>query len=99
MKKFKNNKGVTGIDIVMSILIILISVGIISMMYSKYLEKTKEVKRNTEATNLAREFIEYVETANYEDIKQLITDNNSRKLEFTSRNIRTYRYRKRKINI
>lgn len=61
MKKIKNNKGVTGIDIVVSITIILIVLGIVIVAYSTYSNKVKEVKRTTTATNLAMQVIEYVE--------------------------------------
>lgn len=76
MKFLKNNKGVTGIDIVMSILIIIVSVTLITIMYSKYIEKSKEIKRNTTATNIAMKVIDKIENTKFDDITdELIEDN------------------------
>lgn len=61
MKKLKNNKGITGIDIVVSITIIVIVLGISLTVYSSYSEKSKEVKRTSVATNLAMKVIEKIE--------------------------------------
>ena len=60
MKKIKNHKGITGIDITASIVVIFIAIGIISTMYSKYINNSKKIKRNTEASNVAMKFIEYI---------------------------------------
>jgi len=77
MKKIKNNKGITGIDITTSIVILIIAIGIIMSMYSKYIDNSKIVKRNTEANNLAMNFVEYIEKTDYDSIDILFdTDGN-----------------------
>ena len=62
MKKLKDNKGVTGVDIAVSITLIIITLGIVMAVYTSYANKTKEVNRNTTATNLAMRVIEHIET-------------------------------------
>lgn len=76
MKFLKNNKGVTGIDIVMSILIIIISVTLITIMYSKYSEKSKEIKRNASATNIAMKVIEEIDKTKFDDITDKLIEEN-----------------------
>ena len=67
MKKLKNNKGITGIDIVVSITIIAIILGITLTVYNSYSKKAREVKRTSVATNLAMKVIEYIEETDIED--------------------------------
>lgn len=77
MKNLKNNKGVTGIDIVVSVTLIVITLGIVMAVYTSYANKTKEVKRNSTATNLAMTVIEYIETIkdiNHTDISNITKD-------------------------
>lgn len=68
MKKLKNNKGITGIDIVVSITIIVIVLGISLTVYNSYSEKSKEVKRTSVATNLAMKVIEKIEEITIDEI-------------------------------
>lgn len=68
MKRFKNNKGVTGVDIAISVTMIIITLGVAMAIYTAYSNKTKEVKRNTTATNLAMKVIEKVEKMGINDI-------------------------------
>lgn len=67
MKKLKNNKGLTGIDVVVSITIIVIVLAIVTSVYVIYSRKSKEVKRTTTATNLAMTVIEYIEGLDIND--------------------------------
>ena len=69
MKRLKNNKGVTGIDIVVSITLIVITLGIVMAVYSSYSNQTKEVERTSTATNLAMKVIESIETKEISDIE------------------------------
>ena len=68
MRKLKNNKGLTGIDIVVSISLIVIVLGIVIAVYSSYSNKSKEVKRTSIATNMAMKVIEEIEKKNIKDI-------------------------------
>lgn len=74
MKKLKNNKGITGVDITASIVVLMIAVGIISTMYSKYINNSKLIKRNTEANNLAIDFIQYIETTDFDIIDSMFDE-------------------------
>ena len=79
MKKLKNNRGVTGIDIVISVLIIVMSVGLIGVMFSRYSKKSKEIERNTQAINLAMNVIEKMKLTDYDAIKKVIEDADANK--------------------
>lgn len=67
MKRFKNNKGVTGVDIAVSVSIIVITLGIVMAIYTSYSNKSKEIKRNSVATNLAMTVIENIEATDIND--------------------------------
>ena len=67
----KNNQGVTGIDIAVSVTLIIITLGIVMMVYSNYSNKVKEVNRNTTATNLAMKIVQNLDTMSVEDISKL----------------------------
>lgn len=71
MKKIKNNKGVTGVDVALSITIIVIVLGVVLSAYSNYSNRTKQVNRNARATNLVMKVIENIE-ANDELAKEII---------------------------
>ena len=73
MKRFKNNKGITGIDIVVSISLIVIVLGVVITAYASYSNKSKEVKRTSTATNLAMKVIEYIEGADIAAVKDIST--------------------------
>ena len=77
MKRFKNNKGVTGIDISVSISLIVIILGIVMAMYTSYANKTKEIKRNSTATNLAMKVIEKIEKIDINTIENSLEIKNN----------------------
>lgn len=81
MKKIKNNKGLTGIDIVVSITIIVIVLGVVTAIYGAYSKKAKEVKRTTTATNLAMTVIEKIEE---KDISSITTKSGSDEIDLTT---------------
>ncbi len=66
--KIKENKGFTGIDISVSIVIILITISIIAtMMYNLYLSGAG-IKRNVIATDYAINILETIEATDYEEV-------------------------------
>lgn len=66
--KIKENKGFTGIDISVSIVIILITISIIAtMMYNLYLSGAG-IKRNVIATDYAINILETIESTDYEEV-------------------------------
>lgn len=76
MKKLKNNKGITGVDITTSIIVIIIGIGIISAMFTRYIDNTKKVKRSSEATNLAIGFVQYIEKTDFDVIDKFFDADN-----------------------
>ncbi len=77
MKKFKNKKGVTGVDVVLSITIILISFGIIIGIYSTYTKRNKEINRKTKATNIALAGAQFIDNHSLDNIKEILSNNNN----------------------
>lgn len=64
----KDNKGFTGLDISVSLIIIVISITVIaSMFYSLYLSGTG-LKRNVIATDYAINILEKIQTMDYDDV-------------------------------
>lgn len=68
MKQLRNNKGVTGVDVALSVTLIIIVLGIAMTIYSSYARNVREVKRNTQATNLAMTVIEDIKGKSIEEI-------------------------------
>lgn len=87
--KLKNNRGVTGIDVAISIFILIIFVSIIVGLFSNLSYTSKQIERKTTATNLAIEIIEALKVTNFSDLvsteedQMTISELNS----FTSKNI------------
>lgn len=81
MNKFKNNKGITGVDIAISLTIIIISIVLVVSIYSSYNSKSKEIKRNTRANNLLMTVIQQVNQKDFEQISNLFLDKEEVKLE------------------
>ena len=84
MKKLKSNKGITGVDITASIVIIMIAVGIITSMYSKYINNSKQVKRNTESNKIAMDFIQYLDKTDFDTLDALLDTEPDSKIEAVS---------------
>ena len=62
----KSEKGFTGADITVAILIVTIFAGIIAAMYQNYTRTSKEIERNAEATNYAVDVIEEIKANSQE---------------------------------
>ena len=60
MKKFKSNKGITGIDATIAIVIIMIFVPLVATLFSNIYNITKKADRKVTATNLAIQAIESI---------------------------------------
>ena len=56
----KGQKGFTGADVTVAVLIITIFAGIIASLYQNYTLSSKQIERKTEATNYAVEAIEEI---------------------------------------
>ena len=68
MNKFKSNKGITGVDIVISIGVISITLSILVSMYLSLNITNMEIERKTQAISYATQIIEKVSELYYEDV-------------------------------
>lgn len=66
--KIKNQKGFTGIDVSISILIIIVFIGLITGLFYNLATTSARVERKTRATNLAIEIIEALKVTNFNDL-------------------------------
>ena len=56
--KLKNNKGFTGVDVAVSLVILLVFIAFISALFYNVSTTTKRIERKTQATDIAIAFIE-----------------------------------------
>ena len=71
-KKLKEEKGITGIDIIVSVIIITMFVAIIAIIFSNITSNSKGIDRKTEATYKAISLIEEVKNAGIENVDKFI---------------------------
>lgn len=72
--KINSEKGITNIDITISIIIITLFVSLIATLMTNITNNTKETKRRAEAMNIAINEIEKVKSVNFEESDSLKTD-------------------------
>ena len=65
---FRNNKGITGTDISVSLIIIVLFVGIISTLVYNFSAESKEINRKSQAIDIAISKIESMKQSNYDEI-------------------------------
>ena len=66
--KIKSEKGVTGIDITLSVILIAIFIGILATLSLNVQNNTKQAERNAEALNYAISTIEKVKSLSFSDL-------------------------------
>ena len=71
-KKLKEEKGITGIDIIVSVIIITMFVAIIAIIFSNITSNSKGIDRKTEATYKAISLIEEIKNAGIENVDKFI---------------------------
>lgn len=71
-KKLKEEKGITGIDIIVSVIIITMFVAIIAVIFSNITSNSKGIDRKTEATYKAISLIEEIKNAGIENVDKFI---------------------------
>lgn len=76
-KMLKNEKGITGIDIIVSILIITIFVAILTVLFFNINTDSKGIERKTEATHYAISLIEEIKNKGIEDADMYIDNEGS----------------------
>lgn len=66
--KIKDNKGFTGVDVAVSLVILLIFVSFVAALFYNLGNTSKRIERKTEATNLAIAFIEAMKATPFETL-------------------------------
>lgn len=69
IQKIKENKGFTTADIVTTVVIIMIFIGIITTLFYQFYITTTAKNRNAIATNCIIDVIEHIKTMNYDEIE------------------------------
>lgn len=64
----KSQKGFTGIDITIAVIVITLFVSIISVVFYNITVSSKTVERKTEATYIAQDVIEKIKALNYDEV-------------------------------
>lgn len=67
LNKLKSQKGATGTDVLVSAAIIVLSIGIVSMMYVNTSVQSRNITRTAGATRIATNLIENIDAMSYED--------------------------------
>ena len=67
--KIKDEKGFSGIDITVAVIIILLFMSLITTVFYNITISSKTLERKTEATYIAVDVIEKIKALDYDDIK------------------------------
>lgn len=67
LKKLKSQKGATGTDVLIAAAMIVLSVGIVSMLYVNTSIQSKNITRTSGATRIATNLIENIDVLSYDD--------------------------------
>ena len=68
MKKMKNNKGITGVDITISIIILALFISLITSMFYNVTIIGKSINRKSDAVYIAVQVIEAVKQLGYSEL-------------------------------
>lgn len=71
--KIKKEKGFTGIDITIAIVIFIIFISIVTVMFSNVSKTSKEIKRKSEATQITIRAIETMKNIDFEELVNTLT--------------------------
>ena len=74
----KSQKGFTGIDITIAIIVITLFVSIISVVFYNITISSKKVERKTEATYIAQDVIEKIKALDYDEAIETQGENNNK---------------------
>lgn len=66
--KLKNDRGVTGVDLAVSMVILMVFVSFIAALFYNLSSTAKRIDRKSAATNLAIEVIESMKTTSFTDL-------------------------------
>jgi hypothetical protein len=70
--KLKSSKGATGADIVVALSTIVLTIGVISVIYVNLSYGSKKVSRTAGATRIATNIIENIKSLNYDDVSSTL---------------------------
>lgn len=90
--KLNSEKGVTGVDIVVSVTMIVISIAVVMAIFVNISSTSREVNRTSGATRMATNILENIELMYYEDFIKYLKEDLSHKtydLNGTTKNIYT----------
>ncbi len=71
----KKNSGFTGIDVSISLIIIMIFIGSITAILYNFQVKSRQIDRKSQATQIIIEILEFAKSANFEDLNQEYLNN------------------------
>ena len=90
--KLNSEKGVTGVDIVVSVTMIVITIAVVMAIFVNISSSSREVNRTSGATRMATNILENIELMYYEDFIKYLKEDLSHKtydLNGTTKNIYT----------
>ncbi len=68
--KLKQNKGFTGVDIAISISVLMIFVALVAALFYNVSNTSKKIERKSTASNLAIDVIEAIKITDFEDLDE-----------------------------
>ncbi|MBR2289842.1 MAG: hypothetical protein IJ867_04410, partial [Clostridia bacterium] len=74
--RLKSRKGLTGADVAAAITVIVLTVGIVTMIYVNTLNKSKDNLRYANATRIATSIMENIQKKTYEEVLAVCATNN-----------------------
>lgn len=80
-KKLKEEKGITGIDIIVSVIIITMFVALIAIIFANINSNSQGINRKTEATHKAISLIEEIKNSGIENVDKFIDTEGSNILD------------------
>ena len=82
--KIKSNRGATGVDIAVAVVIIMIFVSFIAGLFYNVASTSKKVERKSAATNLAIKVIEAMKITEFEELETTENAENDNFVDLTS---------------
>lgn len=73
--KIKSEKGMTGVDLSIAIIIIILFISLISTLIYNYSKNSKELSRKSVATSIIIDVLEYAKSTEYQNLTQENIDN------------------------
>lgn len=74
-KKFKSKKGFTGVDVVVAVSVIVLTIGVVTAIYINTTNKSKDSIRYSAATRIATQLIENIQSMTYDELVYRCSNN------------------------